>query len=108
MHAIGQATRVRHGDDRRVFEGPAHAVAVPQLLQRVGLALQRPQRHIGRDVDEVADPHRDAVDQRGGHAAVGRHAQPQLEAGDVVAFADIAEADGLDEVSLEEHGRRAL
>ena len=94
----------RHGDDRGVLERPAHAVAVPQLLQRVGLALQRPQRHVRRDIDEVADPHGDAVDEGCRHPAVGRHAHPQLEAGDAAVLADIAEADGLDEVSLEKHG----
>ena len=104
VHALGQAARERDRDDRRLLERPAHAVAVPQLLQRVGLALQRPQRHVRGDVDQIADPHGDAVDQGCRHPAVGGHPQPQLEAGDLTALAHVAEADGLDEVSLEKHG----
>ena len=80
VHAVRQAARMRNRDDRGVFERPAHTVALPQLLQRVGLALQRPQRHVGRDVDEVADPHGDAVDEGCRHPAVRRHAHAELEA----------------------------
>ncbi|MDQ1082149.1 hypothetical protein QE414_000156 [Microbacterium sp. SORGH_AS 344] len=107
VHPVGQTTGKRHGDDRGVLERPAHAVAVPQLGERVGPALQGPQRHVGRDVDQTRDADADAVDQRGRHAAVRRHPDAELEAGDLTALADVAEADGLDEVSFEKH-RRSL
>ncbi len=103
VHAVGETAGMRDRDDRRIFERPADAVALPQLCERVGLSLKRPQRHVGGDVDEVADLHRDAVDQGCRHPAVGRHPQPKLEAGDLAVLADVAESDGLDEVSLEEH-----
>ena len=79
------------------------AVAVPQFGQGVGAAGEGPQRHVGADVDEVVDAHGDPVDERGGHAPVRRHAHPELEPGHPVALADIAESDGLDQVSLEKH-----
>ena len=82
---------------------PSHS-----CCERVGLALQRPQRDVGGDVDEIADLDGDAVDEGCRHPAIGGHPQSQLEAGDLAVLADVAEADGLDEVSLEEHGRRAL
>lgn len=107
VHAVGQTAGERHGDDRRVLERPAHAVAVPQLGERVLLSLQRPQRHVGGDVDEPGDAHADPVDEGRGHAAVRRHADTELESGDLVALADVAESDGLDEVSFEKH-RRSL
>ena len=103
VHAVGQSALEGHGDDRRVFERPAHAVAVPQLLERVGLSLQCPQRHIRSDIDEVADADGNAVDQGSRHPAIGGHAQAQLESGDATVLAHVAEADGLDDVPLEQH-----
>ena len=70
VHAVGQSALEGDGDDGGLFERPAHAVAVPQLLERVGLALQRPQRHVGSDIDEVADADGDAVDQGCRHPAI--------------------------------------
>ncbi|MCI9858294.1 hypothetical protein MIBA_08700 [Microbacterium proteolyticum] len=63
VRAVGQAAGQWHGDDRRVLERPPHAVAVPQLGERVLPALQGPQRHVGCHVDQPRDAHADAVDQ---------------------------------------------
>ena len=103
MDALRQAAIEGNGDHGRFLKGPAHAVAVPELLQGVGPPAEGPQRNVRSDVDDVADANGDAIDEGRGHAPVGRHPDPELKAGYTSAVRYVAEADGLDEVSFEKH-----
>ncbi len=47
VRALGQSPLERDGDHRGLFERPAHALRVPQLLQRVGASAERPAGHVG-------------------------------------------------------------
>ena len=103
VDALRQAAIEGNGDHGSFVQGPAHAVAVPELLQGVGPLTESPKRNVRADVDDVAYPNGDAVDEGSGHAPVGRHPDPELKTGHAPALSDIAEADGLDEVSFEKH-----
>ena len=103
VDAVGKTTGVGDGDDRRLLKGPADAIGGPQLGERVAPALQGPHRDVGGDVDQVAHSNGNAVDERRRHAPVRRHPEAELEAGDLAAVPDIAEAGGLEDVSFEKH-----